>query len=112
MAARLDNRTEDRVDRALPVDLGSVKGVTRNVSASGVFFETDAQYAVGSEISFVVDLETTGAKMVLRCRGGIVRVTQGDGKIGVAVKIAESSMVGSAQSSRDSAPRHGGDGVG
>ena len=89
---RRENRREERVERALPVDLGGAQGVTRNVSASGVYFETDANYAVGGEIGFVVDLETTGVKMVLKCRGEIVRVTQGDGKIGVAVKIVESTM--------------------
>lgn len=90
--ARHESRTEERVARALPVDLGNAKGVTRNVSASGVFFETAAQYTVGSEISFVVDLEATGAEMVLKCRGEIVRVMQSNGKIGVAVRISQSVM--------------------
>ena len=90
--ARNENRTEERVERALPVDLGTAKGVTRNVSASGVFFETDAPLAVGREIAFTVDLEATGVKMVLRCRGEIVRVAEANGRIGVAAKILDSTM--------------------
>ena len=74
----------------MPVDLGTTTGVTRDVSASGVFFETDVPYTLGNEISFAMDLETAGGKMVLRCRGEIVRVKPGDGKVGVAVKITES----------------------
>jgi hypothetical protein len=36
---------------------------------------------VGSEFSFVVDLEPTAAEMALKCRGGgIVRVMQSDGR--------------------------------
>lgn len=89
---RHENRIEERVERELPVDLGGATGVTRNVSASGVYFETEAQYAVGNEIRFVVDLASTGAAMVLKCKGEIVRVTQGEGKIGVAAKILESTM--------------------
>ena len=89
---RHENRREDRVERELPVDLGGATGITRNVSASGVFFETDAKYAVGSEIGFIVDLEATGRRMVLKCRGEILRVTQSGGKLGVAAKILESTM--------------------
>lgn len=87
-----ESRRDERVPTELPVDLGATTGVTRNVSASGMFFETDTAYAVGSEISFSVNLETPGGKMVLRCRGEIVRVKPTNGKVGVAVKIVESAM--------------------
>lgn len=87
-----DKRREERVSAALRVDLGTTTGITRDVSASGVFFETDVPYVIGSEISFAMDLETPGGKMVLRCRGEIVRVKPREGKVGVAVKITESTM--------------------
>lgn len=37
-----NQRGEERVSAALPVDLGAATGVTRDFSASGIFFETDA----------------------------------------------------------------------
>ncbi len=67
-------------------------GITRDVSASGVFFETDVNYAAGSEISFSIELDGPGGKMMLRCQGQIVRVEQRDGKVGVAAKIIESRL--------------------
>lgn len=87
-----ENRREERVCTALPVDLGTATGVTRDVSATGIFFETDASYAVGSEISLTVELDTPGGKMMLKAHGNIVRIERRDAKVGVAVKIIESTM--------------------
>ena len=86
-------RREERVSAALPVDLGTATGITRDVSASGVFFETDATYALANEINFTVQLETPGGKMMLRCKGEIVRIEPRGKRVGVAVKIVESTMV-------------------
>ncbi len=85
-------RMEERVTTARPVHLDQGTGITRNVSASGVFFETDVNYAAGSEISFSIELDGPGGKIMLRCQGQIVRVEQLDGKFGVAVKIIESRL--------------------
>jgi Tfp pilus assembly protein PilZ len=57
-----------------------------------VFFETDATYALGNEISFAVELDTPGGRMVLRCKGEIVRIEPRDARVGVAVKIVESTL--------------------
>ena len=87
------NAREERVPAALQVNLDQGTGITRNVSASGVFFETDVNYAPGSEISFLIELEGPGArKMMLKCQGRIVRVENRGGKVGVAAKIIESKL--------------------
>ena len=57
-----------------------------------MFFETDAAYAVGSAISLKVELATPGAKMMLKCHGSIVRIELRGKRVGVAVKISESTM--------------------
>lgn len=88
----MEKRKEERVIASLPVDLGSTTGVTRDVSVSGVRFETDAHYAVGSPISFAVQLDSPGGKMLLKCRGEIVRVEPRGERVGVAVRIAESTV--------------------
>lgn len=87
-----EKRCEERVSAALPVDLGSTTGITRDVSASGIFFETDAAYAVGNPISFAVELDAPGGRMILKCHGNIVRIVPRDDKVGVAVKITESKL--------------------
>jgi PilZ domain len=86
------NRSEERVPAALPVRLDRGTGITRDVSASGVFFETDVDYAPGSAISFAIDLHGPAGKMMLKCQGQIVRVEDRGGKVGVAAKIVESQL--------------------
>jgi len=87
-----NKRSEERVNVALPVRLDNTSGLTRDVSASGISFEVDANYTLGSEISFVIEMEVFSEKMLLKCKGSIVRTETHDQKIGVAVKITESVM--------------------
>lgn len=87
-----DNRREERVTAALPVILGDVVGTTCDVSASGMFFETSTSFSVGESIDFTVEFDAPGGKRMLRCRGQIIRTEQRADRIGVAIKIAESSM--------------------
>ena len=92
MAPVSTKRREERVQAALQVDLDHGTGVTRDVSTSGVFFETDMDCAPGSEISFSIGLDSPGGKLTLQCKGQIVRVERRDGKIGVAAKIVASKL--------------------
>jgi len=85
-------RSEERVSATRPVRLERGTGITRNVSASGVFFETNVDYAPGSEISFAIELDGPQGKMMFRCKGQIVRVEHRDGKVGVAAKIVDSTL--------------------
>ena len=66
--------------------------MTRDVSASGVFFETDQDMADGSPIEFAVELDSPTGKLVLRCSGQIVRIQRSGGKLGVAAKILDSKL--------------------
>ena len=86
-------RREERMASTRPVKLDRGTGVTRNISASGVFFETNLDYAAGSHISFAIELDgPRGEKMMLKCRGEIVRVEHRNGKVGVAAKIVASKL--------------------
>ena len=87
---RKDKRREQRVAAALPVDVGGAAGIARDVSASGMFFETDASYAIGSPISLALDLDTPWGKVMFKCQGKIVRLESRDQKVGVAVQFTGS----------------------
>lgn len=87
-----DKRGERRVRAALTLNLGSETAVTRDVSASGVFFEMETARALGSEIKFSAELATPGGKMMLRCKGEIVRIEPHGARVGVAVRIIESAL--------------------
>lgn len=74
----------------LPVQIGEGQGQTRDISVSGIYFETDDTFAPGSEVDFSVDLEHASPKgpMRLVCKGRIVRVERKGGRVGVAVAVA------------------------
>lgn len=58
-------------------------GVTRDMSISGIFFETGETRSIGDEVHLSVDLKET----TIRCEGRIVRVEQLNGRFGVAVEF-------------------------
>jgi len=89
---RADKRREERVQASLPVALATASGVTRDVSATGIFFETEAEYAKGNTIELAVELNTPAGKMQLKCQGVIVRIEHHESRVGVAVKITDSIL--------------------
>ena len=81
----------DRISWKLPVNLGIARGTTRDISASGIFFETDATYPLLSDsIHFEVELHTPNGTILLKYLGEIVRIEPHHKKVGVAVTIVES----------------------
>ena len=89
----VEKRREHRMYATRPVRLDRGTGVTRNISMSGVFFEIDVGYAPGSIINFAIELDGPAEKkLMLGCRGMIVRVERRDGKVGVAAKIVGSKL--------------------
>jgi hypothetical protein len=73
----------------LTVEFASGKGVTRNFSRSGIYFETDSPFTKGQVIEFCIVLEHVDPDrpVRLKCRGEIVRVEENDQNLGVAVAI-------------------------
>ena len=87
----VENRRGERMSVMRPVRLGGRTGATRNISTLGVFFETDVDYAPGSEIIFAIELVGPPEKnLILQCRGKIVRIEHRAGKVGVAVDLVAS----------------------
>ncbi len=62
--------------------------MTRNVSASGVYFETDLLFTAGSPIRFELKFDDApGGPLVLKCEAQIVRVDRKGGRTGVGAAI-------------------------
>ena len=88
-----EKRKGPRIQAALPVLLKNVQGITRDVSAAGVYFWTAGTTCVPGElIDFSVELKRRGGKIVLKCHGDVVRTEPSTKEIGIAVKIIESAM--------------------
>ena len=81
-----------RVQASLPVKIDKQNGQVRDISATGVYFELPEEKSVGSKIAFTIDLDTPGGALQVECSGEVVRVQQGDGKFGIAVKITDSKL--------------------
>jgi len=87
-----EKRRHQRIHIALPVFLKDATGVTRDVSASGMFFWIAGACALDDLIGFEVELHRPVGRMRLKCLGDIVRTESGNARVGVAVKITESAM--------------------
>jgi PilZ domain-containing protein len=84
-----DRRRAWRYPAHLGVSLDSGTGVSCDVSASGIYFETDAALSPGETIAFSFNLEDIypDVRLDLHCTGKIVRVEQRGGQLGVAATI-------------------------
>jgi hypothetical protein len=85
----LERRRAQRFQVVLLVELTEGTAVTRDLSASGAFFETTRTFAVGECLCFSIVLEhvAPGHTVRLRCCGRVVRIEPYSHSIGVAVGI-------------------------
>ena len=82
----------EQVELPVKVD-GAERGVTRDISATGLFFLTDSAQRVGSQVEIEIELDTAGGHMKLEATGEILRIEPRDGKTGVAVRLTASRLV-------------------
>jgi hypothetical protein len=87
-------RIEPREQVTLALQLiGGGNGVTRDISASGLYFETDSELQVGSLIDLEIELDTPGGPMKFKAQGQIVRIEPQGGRTGAGVKLLASRLV-------------------
>lgn len=91
-APRKNKRRDERVPAPVAVQFKRGNGVARDVSATGIYFETGRRHRKGSTITLTMELRSPAGKMHFKCKGKIVRVEEHDGKIGIAVEINDSSL--------------------
>ena len=87
-------READRALKTLPLKVSHDKAVciTRDLSVSGVYFETSSPFHAGSVITMTISLDDP-AGMQLECEGTIVRVEScGPDKVGVAVRMTSKAI--------------------
>ena len=88
-----EKRVEHREQIALPVMLaGGGKGTTHNLSTTGLFFETESGYQVGSQIDLTIDLSTVGRPFFLKANGEVIRTQDLGERVGVAVRMLETKL--------------------
>jgi hypothetical protein len=82
-----EHRTAARFDTSLPVSIDGSAGTTQNISAQGVYFETDVEQRLGALVNFYVEFTLQGRKHRLLCEGKVVRVENNGERIGVAARL-------------------------
>ena len=90
-------RGADRFDTELPVDIGGIHGLTRNISATGVYFESEMAQEPGSRVHFTVEVNVRGEKLKLVCEGDVVRVGRNNGTSGIAARLVSSFFSDAAE---------------
>jgi hypothetical protein len=86
------HRRQRRQITELPTSIGGNQGLSRDISASGVFIVQSSVQEVGSRIDFTVDLDIVAGKLKLCCEGRVIRVEKIDDKIGMGVKILSQTV--------------------
>jgi hypothetical protein len=85
----MEQRKAQRFDLKLPFELirrgsstAAKQGETKNVSSSGVLFESDVSLRIGEPVEYVITLPTSpapGTQVRLRCMGKVVRLVKETG---------------------------------
>jgi hypothetical protein len=102
--AQTERRGEQRFPLCLPIVVKPMNGcaeessLTRDVSASGVFFHLEGKLAEGTPVEMVLTLPseiTLTESILVRCKGKVVRVVGiiNGGKTGVAAAIEQYDFV-------------------
>ena len=87
------NRTEERVSMSVPVRLrGGGSGTTRDISASGIYFETDSAPALELPLDLTVEFSGGSGGMALCCKAEVLRFERLGSRVGVAVRLLESKL--------------------
>ena len=90
----MPGRLEERFESIMPIELDQGRGETRNVSASGIYFITDAPLAQGMAVRFTLRFPQAAAAspFLLRGEARVVRVESFDGKLGVGAVISHYAL--------------------
>lgn len=81
------HRMADRFDAQLPMHVVGVSARTRNISATGVFFEADVDLPVGLRVNVNMPYVRGGCKHWLTCEAEVVRVTVDEGQHGIGARL-------------------------
>jgi hypothetical protein len=89
-----DQRATARFDTSMPVQIDGRPGETLNISAHGVYFETDVQQRPGSLVNITLEFTLYGQRHQLLCEGKVMRVEDLGDRVGVAARLVAPFFAG------------------
>jgi hypothetical protein len=91
-SANNNSRTEKRIIVTLPARTADKQYITRDISASAIFIETDEKFEIGELVEFTMEFDSSSGLIALKCTGQVVRLENKDCNSGAAIRIDESIM--------------------
>lgn len=80
-----EQRVDPRERLALPLKLDCGDAMTRDISATGLFFELEGKHVLQGELDF--EMQVPGIRMKFTSRGEIMRIEHSNGRTGIAVRL-------------------------
>lgn len=82
----LECRRDSRVAVAVPIEMGAVRTLTRDICMGGVSLRDSPPLAIGMPVEFFMDLRSVGDRGTrLRCRGVVLRAENSGTGVGVTI---------------------------
>jgi environmental stress-induced protein Ves len=72
--------------------MGDETGITKNISASGIYFEMDTEMQAGQTVSLIIDLNVVGRQMKWSCTAEVVREERRDNRRGYGARILSQEL--------------------
>jgi hypothetical protein len=86
-SAARPERSGERYPVQLKVAFERGEGLTRDVSARGVYFETERQFVAGAQIVCAIVFDTSAGPLHAICEGEVTRVDHRGSRLGVAASF-------------------------
>lgn len=84
--ATADQRAAPRFGVGMPYTIEGHEGQTRDLSATGLSFDSDTPYDVGATIELILRYGLDGHNFPMTCKVEVVRVEQRDGRYAIAAR--------------------------
>jgi hypothetical protein len=93
-----EKRQAQRYPLAVDMELQNGRGITHDVSTSGIFVEADSPFSPGSRIRFSLLFEQTlPTPLRLDCEGKVIRVEPRNEKLGIAADFVACCVASSEE---------------
>jgi len=86
-AVLLEQRVAQRFGVAVRLTVDGDEGATHDLSATGLYFQSDRSYEVGASMELVLEFPGVGRTHPLTCEAQVVRVTPAGDGFNIAVRL-------------------------
>ena len=86
----------ERIKASLPAFVDGKKGLTHDISTSGVYIQLPETQELGDRVDCVIDLSLNGNPVQVKIDAEVVRVDRKSGSLGLALKIIDQTLIGLA----------------